>query len=55
MTNQEIFETLAEIEEGAFYCWTNCNIEEAKDALRSAHLAAREALKKFAAATGCHN
>lgn len=52
MTNQQIFETLAENECKLFYAWCADNNNEE---LRNAHLAARSALEAFAKATGCHN
>jgi len=52
MTNQEIFETLAENESKLFYAW--CADSKNED-LKAAHEAARAALEAFAAATGCHN
>lgn len=52
MTNQEIFETLAENESRLFYAASrNPESEE----LKAAHTAARAALVAFANATGCHN
>lgn len=52
MTTQEIFDTLAENECKLFYalCQDPKNAE-----LKAAHAAARDALKSFARATGCHN
>ena len=52
MTNQEIFEVLAENECKLFYA--KCADRENEE-LRAAHQAAKEALIAFAAATGCHN
>lgn len=51
MSNQEIFEMLADNEERLFYAY-NAN---PTDELKAAHDAAKEALKAFAAATGCRN
>lgn len=52
MTNQEIFEILADYEEKLFYalCQNKNN-----NTLRIAHESARQSLKAFALATGCHN
>lgn len=52
MTNQEIFDTLAENECKLFYasCRDPHNAE-----LKAAHAAAKAALESFAKATGCHN
>ena len=52
MTNQEIFEMLADNEQKLFYasCADKDNAE-----LKAAHDAARQALEAFAKATGCHN
>lgn len=52
MTNQEIFNVLADNEEKLFYaqCADRDNAE-----LREAHKAAKEALEAFAKVTGCHN
>lgn len=52
MTNQEIFEILAENEEKLFYAWcANRDNEE----IKKAHEAAKKALEEFAKKTGCHN
>lgn len=51
MTNQEIFNMLADNEEKLFYAYSANKTEE----LREAHKAARQALEAFAKATGCHN
>lgn len=51
MTNQEIFETLAENESKLFYAYCANPTEE----LKAAHQAAKAALEAFAIATGCHN
>lgn len=52
MTNQEIFEMLAENECALRYAaWA----EKENDALQAAHDAAKQALIAFAKATGCHN
>ena len=52
MTDQEIFEILADNEEKLFYavCRDRENI-----ALKKAHESAKQSLKAFAPATGCHN
>lgn len=52
MTNQEIFDMLADNEEKLFYasCADNGNAE-----LKAAHTAAKQALEAFAKATGCNN
>ena len=51
MTNQEIFDMLADNEERLCYAyWANPSEE-----LKAAHLAAKAALEAFAKATGCHN
>lgn len=52
MTNQEIFNLLADNEEKLFYasCADTNNLE-----LKEAHKAAKLALETFARATGCHN
>lgn len=52
MSNQEIFEMLADNEEKLFYasCADDNNAE-----LKAAHTAAKKALEAFAKATGCHN
>ncbi|MBQ3178212.1 MAG: hypothetical protein IJB52_10360 [Clostridia bacterium] len=52
MTNQEIFEMLADLEERLFYAY--CADRE-NDALKSAHESARKALEEFARKTGTHN
>lgn len=51
MTNQEIFNTLAENESKLFYAYSKNPINE----LKAAHAAAKLALVSFAQATGCHN
>ena len=51
MSNQEIFEMLADNEEKLFYAYNANKTEE----LKAAHQAARIALETFARATGCHN
>ena len=51
MSNQEIFEMLANNEERLFYAYCAEHTEE----LKAAHKAAKEALEAFAAATGCCN
>lgn len=52
MSNQEIFEMLADNEEKLFYasCADGNNAE-----LKAAHTAAKKALEAFAKETGCHN
>lgn len=51
MSNQEIFEMLADNEQKLFYAYcANKN-----DELKNAHEAAKQALETFAKATGCHN
>lgn len=52
MSNQQIFELLADTEEKLFYasCANRGNAE-----LKAAHEAAKKALESFAKATGCHN
>jgi hypothetical protein len=52
MTNQEIFETLAENESKLFYAYC---ADRNNSELKEAHLAARAALEAFAKTTGCHN
>lgn len=52
MTNQEIFNTLADNEEKLFYAY--CADRNNRE-LKEAHKAAREALEAFAKATGIHN
>lgn len=52
MTNQQIFETIAENEMRLFYAVRH---DPENEALKAAHKAAKEALIAFAAATGCHN
>lgn len=51
MTNQEIFNMLADNEERLFYAYSANKTEE----LKAAHSAAKQALEAFAKATGCHN
>lgn len=51
MTNQEIFNMLADNEERLFYAYNQNKTEE----LKTAHTAAKQALEAFAKATGCHN
>ncbi len=50
MTNQEIFDILAENECKLFYAYSKNHTDE----LKAAH-AAKLALVSFAQATGCHN
>ncbi len=52
MTNQEIFEILADNESKLFYAL--CRDKE-NEALKAAHESARQSLETFALATGCHN
>lgn len=52
MTNQEIFNILAENEEKLFYAWSN---DRENKELEDAHIVAYKALEEFAKATGCHN
>lgn len=52
MSNQQIFELLADNEEKLFYAFCS-NRENAE--LEAAHEAAKKALESFAKATGCHN
>ena len=51
MSNQEIFNMLADNEEKLFYAYTANQTDE----LKAAHQAAKSALEAFAKATGCHN
>lgn len=52
MTNQQIFEILADNEEKLFYLlWQN----KENKALRDAYKSAKQSLEEFALATGCHN
>ncbi|MDE7339613.1 MAG: hypothetical protein K2N80_03495 [Lachnospiraceae bacterium] len=52
MTNQEIFEILADNEEKLFYalCQNKENVM-----LKTTHENAQQSLEAFAFATGCHN
>ncbi len=52
MTNQEIFDVLAENECRLFYA---CCADSDNENLKIAHQAAKQALIDFAKATGCHN
>lgn len=52
MTNQEIFDILADHEEKLFYML--CNDKE-NESLKTAHENAKQSLEAFALATGCHN
>ena len=52
MTNQQIFEILADNEEKLFYAL--CQNKENK-MLRDAYKSAKQSLEKFALATDCHN
>lgn len=51
MTNQEIFDMLADNEERLFYAYNANPTAE----LKAAHNAAKAALEAFATATRCHN
>jgi hypothetical protein len=51
MTNQQIFEMLADLEEKLFYIDVT---HQTKETL-TAHEAAKATLEAFAKATGCHN
>lgn len=51
MTNQEIFDMLADLEERTFYI----DITHQTPETLKAHEAAKKALEAFAKATGCHN
>jgi hypothetical protein len=51
MSNQEIFEMLAENECKLFYAYCANKTPE----LKEAHESAKKALESFAKATGCHN
>lgn len=52
MTNQEIFNALADNEEKLFYA----SVRDKDNAeLKAAHAAAKLSLESFAKATGCHN
>lgn len=52
MTNQEIFEMLADNEEKLFYA--KCAAPDNEE-IKKAHEAAKKALEEFAKKTGCHN
>lgn len=52
MTDQEIFEILADNEEKLFYALCQ---DKDNNTLRIAHESARQSLESFAFATGCHN
>ncbi|WP_290095397.1 hypothetical protein [Bacteroides acidifaciens] len=52
MTNQEIFNLLADNEEKLFYA--SCADKNSSE-LKEAHKAAKIALETFAKVTGCHN
>ena len=52
MSNQEIFDILADHEEKLFYA--KC-ADSDNEPLKEAHKAAKAALEAFAKATGCHN
>lgn len=52
MTNQEIFEMLADNEEKLFYALCR---DKDNNTLKAAHESARQSLEAFALATGCHN
>lgn len=52
MTNQEIFDVLAENECKLFYAYC---ADSKNEELKAAHQAAKQALIAFANLTGCHN
>lgn len=52
MSDQDIFDILADTEEKLFYAWCN-NIGNTN--LQKAHESVKAALKSFAMATGCCN
>lgn len=52
MTNQQIFDILADNEEKLFYAL--CQNKESEP-LKTAHESAKRSLEAFALATGCHN
>lgn len=52
MSNQDIFDILADTEEKLFYAWCK---DKDNAALIKAHESAKEALKSFAMATGYYN
>ena len=52
MTDQQIFDILADHEEKLFYALCN---DKGNEPLKAAHESAKESLKAFALATGCHN
>lgn len=52
MTDQEIFEMLADNEEKLFYAL--CRNKD-NNTLKVAHESAKQSLEAFALATGCHN
>lgn len=56
MSNQEIFEMLADVECELFHKWADMDPQEpGYEEIKAAHQAARKALETFARATGCHN
>ena len=52
MTNQEIFEILADNEEKLFYALCR---DKGNETLKAAHESAKQSLESFALVTGCHN
>lgn len=56
MSNQKIFEMLAECEQELFYVCFDAYVDgrDTTD-LKAAHAATKQALEAFAKATGCHN
>lgn len=52
MSNQDIFDFLADTEKTLFFAWCN---DKDNGALQKAHESVKEALKAFAMATGCRN
>lgn len=52
MTDQQIFNILADNEEKLFYALCQ---NKGNEALRTAHESAKQSLEAFALATGCHN
>lgn len=56
MSNQKIFEMLAECEQEIFYACFDAHCDGKDDTdLKAAHAFAKQALEAFAKATGCHN
>ena len=52
MSNQDIFDILADTEEKLFYAWCK---DKDNAAVKKAHKTAKEALKSFAMPTGYYN